>query len=375
MRKSIIMVTILYFLAFDSLCGEAIATPEIAPGSARAFVINIGDNDFLEPGWYLILRASIPPSGLTTTAIAQQDSTSYPLLFSPQPFPPQAYKYQSTTLYDGQTGQWTITATDAEGSASAMTNPLDDPKYLPLATSFSVSGPLLTPTLTWDSFADKGFSSSFYPSYPDERPPLGYDYYMLTVTIRLAQPGTPLLYSSTSFYTDVTSYTINPSVFALSANEEYLFGLVLSQSDLHSDVPRIFYTESMSETYLYYSTKPAPQPVTIDIKPGSDPNSINPKSQGKIPVAILSTEQFYAPEMINKDSLTFGTAGDEDSLAFCNYRGEDINGDGLMDLVCHFYTQDTGFLCGDTEGVLKGMTMDGTPVEGRDSVKIVPCKK
>jgi len=115
-------------------------------------------------------------------------------------------------------------------------------------------------------------------------------------------------------------------------------------------------------------------PVSIDIKPGSQPNSINPKSNGKIPIAILSTEEFDALQMVNKDSLTFGRTGDEDSLAFCNYRGEDINGDGLKDLVCHFYTEDTGFLCGDTEGVLKGMTMDGTPIEGKDSVKIVPCK-
>jgi len=120
---------------------------------------------------------------------------------------------------------------------------------------------------------------------------------------------------------------------------------------------------------------PVPEPVAIDIKPGAYPNSINPKSKGKIPVAILSTKDFNAPKMVDRDSLTFGATGDEDSLAFCNPKGEYINGDRLKDLVCHFYTEDTEFLCGDTEGVLKGMTMDGTPIEGRDSVKIVPCKK
>jgi len=124
-----------------------------------------------------------------------------------------------------------------------------------------------------------------------------------------------------------------------------------------------------------YEIPTGPATAPIDIKPGSDPNSINPKSNGKIPVAILSSEKFYAPEMVDKDSLTFGPTGDEDSLAFCNHRGEDINGDGLEDLICHFYTEDTGFLCGDTEGVLKGITMDGTPIEGKDSVRIVPCKK
>jgi hypothetical protein len=114
--------------------------------------------------------------------------------------------------------------------------------------------------------------------------------------------------------------------------------------------------------------------VAIDIKPGSDPNSINPKSKGKIPVAILSTKDFNALMQVDQKSLTFGSTGDEASLAFCNPNGEDINGDGLEDLLCHFYTQDTGFKCGNTEGILKGQTVQGTPIKGGDSVKIGPCK-
>ncbi len=116
-----------------------------------------------------------------------------------------------------------------------------------------------------------------------------------------------------------------------------------------------------------------PLEVSIDIKPGGGPNSINPKSNGKIPVAILSTKEFNAPSQIDPNSLTFGHTGDEQSLAFC-HGSEDVNRDGVQDLVCHFYTQDTGFKCGDTEGILKGKTTDGKPIEGSDSVKIVPCK-
>ena len=77
---------------------------------------------------------------------------------------------------------------------------------------------------------------------------------------------------------------------------------------------------------------------------------------------------------VDQKSLTFGSTGDEASLAFCNPKGEDVNGDGLKDLVCHFYTQKTGFQCGDTEGILKGQTLDSTLFEGRDSVRIVPCR-
>jgi hypothetical protein len=115
--------------------------------------------------------------------------------------------------------------------------------------------------------------------------------------------------------------------------------------------------------------------VTIDIKPGSYPNAINPKSNGKIPVAILSTPDFDAPNAVDRDSLTFGQTGAEKSLAFCSPSPKDVNGDSLYDLVCHFYTQQTGFEPGDEEGILKGQTLDGVAIEGRDSVNVVPVGK
>ncbi len=112
--------------------------------------------------------------------------------------------------------------------------------------------------------------------------------------------------------------------------------------------------------------------VAIDIKPGEDPPSINPKSHGKTPVAILSSSTFDATTQVDRTSLTFGHTGDERSLAFCNPGGEDVNGDGLLDLVCHFDTPKTAFQTGDTMGVLKGKTVTGTPIKGTDSIRIVP---
>jgi hypothetical protein len=58
-------------------------------------------------------------------------------------------------------------------------------------------------------------------------------------------------------------------------------------------------------------------------------------------------------------------------MVSCNKRGEDVNGDGLRDLVCHFKTKLTGFQIGDTEGFLKGQTLEGVSIEGRDSVRIL----
>jgi len=110
-------------------------------------------------------------------------------------------------------------------------------------------------------------------------------------------------------------------------------------------------------------------PVSIDIKPGGIPNSINLHSEGTIPVAILSTPDFDAAGRVKATTLTFGHSGDEVSLAFCN--SEDINGDGLEDLVCHFSTRLSGFVMSDTQGILKGQTKDAVPIFGTDFVRII----
>jgi len=114
-------------------------------------------------------------------------------------------------------------------------------------------------------------------------------------------------------------------------------------------------------------------PVMIEIKPpASAPVPVNPNSQGKIPVAILSSSTFNAVTQVDQTSLTFGATGDEASLAFCDASGQDVNGDGLPDLVCHFNTQATGFQTGSSNAVLKGTTVSGAPIEGSEAIVIVP---
>jgi hypothetical protein len=113
--------------------------------------------------------------------------------------------------------------------------------------------------------------------------------------------------------------------------------------------------------------------VSVDIKPGELPNSINPAGNGFTPVAILSTTTFDAPKQVDTSSLKFGRTGTEASLAFCS-SPEDINADGRLDVVCHFTTSKTGFQLGDGQGVLTGQTVAGTSFRGTDSVVIVPAK-
>ncbi len=118
------------------------------------------------------------------------------------------------------------------------------------------------------------------------------------------------------------------------------------------------------------TSAPAPLAVTIDIKPDSAENSVNPVNRGKIPVAILSAGRFTAPDVVKSDTLTFGRLGTERSLAFC--QSEDVNGDGQLDLMCHFNTQQAAFQDGDTKGTLKGLTVSGRTLQGADSIRIVP---
>ena len=90
------------------------------------------------------------------------------------------------------------------------------------------------------------------------------------------------------------------------------------------------------------------------------------------PVAIISTPTFNALTAVDTSTLTFGRTGNEQSLAFCNTGGEDVNDDGLPDLVCHFKTQSTGFQSNDKLGVLIGTTVQGSPIVGQEAIVIVP---
>ncbi len=109
--------------------------------------------------------------------------------------------------------------------------------------------------------------------------------------------------------------------------------------------------------------------MTIDIKPGSDPNSINPFSRGRIPVAIL-TDGGFDVTSVNASTVHFGQTGIEAGAV--HYSLDDVDDDGDIDMIFHFRTQDTGIALDDTEATLTANTTDGTFISATDSIRTVP---
>jgi hypothetical protein len=123
--------------------------------------------------------------------------------------------------------------------------------------------------------------------------------------------------------------------------------------------------------------------VSVDIKPGSCPNSLNVGSRGVLPVAIVGTADFDATTV---DPVTVALDGvpplrwslEDVATPFAGdpFSCHDFEGDGQFDLSFKFNTQEIagviGAACSGDEIVLTltGETFDGVPIEGEDAVVI-----
>jgi hypothetical protein len=115
---------------------------------------------------------------------------------------------------------------------------------------------------------------------------------------------------------------------------------------------------------------PAPtRIVSIDIKPGSEPNCININGHGVIPVAILGDASLDV-STIDQESLKFGGV----AVGIRGRKGpqcgfEYVNADQYLDLVCHFDDDPSNWSPDDnlTASVF-GSLFDGRQIEGFDTI-------
>jgi uncharacterized repeat protein (TIGR01451 family) len=135
-------------------------------------------------------------------------------------------------------------------------------------------------------------------------------------------------------------------------------------------------------------------PVAINIKPRSNPNSINP-GKGTIPIAVLTTQAGEYGTPVDFDATTIDPLsvrfGPRDTVwaetgGAVEWHGrghvkdsfelDEVTKDGDLDLVLHFRASETGIQKTDTEACAKGEWVDaGGGVHkffGCDEVRIVP---
>ena len=131
-----------------------------------------------------------------------------------------------------------------------------------------------------------------------------------------------------------------------------------------------------------------PLAVPVDLQPGKSPNALSVKKPGStLPVAILSSADFDATT-VDPATITLGNEGGTDTPVARSSTGTlvvnapfDINGDGRLDLVVHFYVTDLqangdlNMTAGTTQTlILRGKTKnpDTRSVRGTDQIAITP---
>ncbi len=109
----------------------------------------------------------------------------------------------------------------------------------------------------------------------------------------------------------------------------------------------------------------------IDIKPGSYPNTINLGSNGVVPIAIFSSSEFDAttidPLSVSLASAPVNLKGNGTAM----YSFQDINNDGLLDMVVQVSTQALQLTTTNEMAGFSGNTSYQTEVIGSDSVRVI----
>ena len=114
-------------------------------------------------------------------------------------------------------------------------------------------------------------------------------------------------------------------------------------------------------------------PVVIKLKLPGSPPAIQPNSTGTFDLGIVSRvdsiKSFRPVWDINRNSVRLGAAGAVPLL----FLSQDINADGIADLVMRFKTSETGIACGDKTLELRGAIIAGAEFVSRTAIKTIGC--
>ena len=117
------------------------------------------------------------------------------------------------------------------------------------------------------------------------------------------------------------------------------------------------------------------RPIALDVSPRNAINEINLGRGGTVSVAIISTGGFDATT-VDPSTLCFGDSGAPGDRACAEQHGqghiEDVNRDGVPDLLLHFSVAATGIDLNDTSACVIGRTFDGVGIYGCDVITIRP---
>lgn len=115
-------------------------------------------------------------------------------------------------------------------------------------------------------------------------------------------------------------------------------------------------------------------PIVIKLKLAGNPPTVQLNTTSSIDLAILSradsNNPFHPISGVDRSSLRLGTAG---AVPY-KFISQDINGDGIADLVLRFKVTDFGLTCGDTAIVeLRGAIIKGAKFVSRTAISATAC--